>query len=226
MFPESLSIVHQLYVCVDIKRTLSKKILSRTCIIATKCSYQSLLFTNKLFLLFSVPPTNSSGNATNTTEPITPLPGSNTHGNYDPDSTVGQWDQKGARSSASATAGPFCSLSAITLKVLIVKLLSLCCRFVYQSTNLIDLWVIMILCALSTSTSSELRTKRSKNMRKVCLFLVQLSRLYDYQTWKTEIHEVRKGLWAFFLDCAFRMLIGWAGRLRSRGRKWPKQEVT
>ena len=23
-----------------------------------------------------------------------------------------------------------------------------------------------------------------------------------------EIHEVRKGLWAFFLNCAFRMLIG------------------
>ena len=31
-----------------------------------------------------------------------------------------------------------------------------------------------------------------------------------------EIHEVRKGLWSFFLDCAFRMLIGWAGKLQSR----------
>ena len=30
-----------------------------------------------------------------------------------------------------------------------------------------------------------------------------------------EIHEVRKDLWAFFLDCAFRMLIGRAGKLRS-----------
>ena len=28
-----------------------------------------------------------------------------------------------------------------------------------------------------------------------------------------EIHEVRKGLWAFYLDCAFRMLIGWLSRL-------------
>ena len=27
-----------------------------------------------------------------------------------------------------------------------------------------------------------------------------------------EIYEVRKGLWA----CAFRMLIGWAGKLQSR----------
>ena len=34
-----------------------------------------------------------------------------------------------------------------------------------------------------------------------------------------EIHAVRKGLWAFFLDCAFRMLIGWADKLRSRGNK-------
>ena len=32
-----------------------------------------------------------------------------------------------------------------------------------------------------------------------------------------EIHEVRKGLWAFFLDCAFRMLIGWAGKLQTHG---------
>ena len=32
-----------------------------------------------------------------------------------------------------------------------------------------------------------------------------------------EIHEVHKGLWAFFLDFAFWMLIGWAGKLRSHG---------
>ena len=33
-----------------------------------------------------------------------------------------------------------------------------------------------------------------------------------------EIHEVRKDIWAFFFrDCALRMLIGWAGKLRSRG---------
>ena len=30
-------------------------------------------------------------------------------------------------------------------------------------------------------------------------------------------HDVRKGLWACFLDCAIRMLIGWAGKLRSYG---------
>ena len=32
-----------------------------------------------------------------------------------------------------------------------------------------------------------------------------------------EIHEVRKDLWASFLDCASRMLIGWTGKLRSHG---------
>ena len=29
-------------------------------------------------------------------------------------------------------------------------------------------------------------------------------------TFCLEIHEVRKGFWAFILDCAFRVLIGWA----------------
>ena len=34
-----------------------------------------------------------------------------------------------------------------------------------------------------------------------------------------EIHEVRKGLWTFFLDCVLRMLIiGWAYKLQSRGK--------
>ena len=55
--------------------------------------------------------------------------------------------------------------------------------------------------------------------------IVKVARLYDYQTWRThfgEIHEVRKGLWAFFLDCAFRLLIGWATKLRSRGGVFPR----
>ena len=32
-----------------------------------------------------------------------------------------------------------------------------------------------------------------------------------------EIYKLRKGLWTNFLDCVFRVLIGWAGKLRSRG---------
>ena len=35
-------------------------------------------------------------------------------------------------------------------------------------------------------------------------------------TFVWEMHKVRKGLWALFLDCDFRVLIGWAGKLRSR----------
>ena len=31
---------------------------------------------------------------------------------------------------------------------------------------------------------------------------------------------MRKGLWVFFLGCAFRVLIGWAGKLWSRGVPW------
>ena len=38
------------------------------------------------------------------------------------------------------------------------------------------------------------------------------------------IHEVRKGLWAFFPDCAFRMLIGFAEKLRSHCS--PTTEIT
>ena len=30
------------------------------------------------------------------------------------------------------------------------------------------------------------------------------------------MHEVREGLWAFFPDCAFRVLIGWAGKFHSQ----------
>ena len=64
----------------------------------------------------------------------------------------------------------------------------------------------MILCAHSTSSQREQSTKRrsrSENIRKVCYSTVKITGLYDYQTWTThfflEIHEVRKGLWAFFL---------------------------
>ena len=49
--------------------------------------------------------------------------------------------------------------------------------------------------------------------------VVKITSFSDYQTWPTlfwEIHEVRKGLWAFYLDCAFRMLIDWAGNKDGR----------
>ena len=68
----------------------------------------------------------------------------------------------------------------------------------------------MILCARSTLRSSE--------QSKVDLLSVRIRRFMIVQTWQTHcfgflrIHEVRKGLWAVFLDCAIRMQIGWAGK--------------
>ena len=38
--------------------------------------------------------------------------------------------------------------------------------------------------------------------------IVKITRLPDWQTWQTN-HEVRKGLWAFFLDCIFRMIVSY-----------------
>ena len=98
-------------------------------------------------------------------------------------------------------------------------------------SDLVALWVIkikkpMILCARSTSRSREQKPKScGDNMRKVCSFyshnnkIVWLSNMADMFVW--DIHEVRKGLWAFILDCAFRVLSGWAGELWSHGRnRW------
>ena len=45
--------------------------------------------------------------------------------------------------------------------------------------------------------------------------LVKITRMYDCQTWPTRGAQRHVG---FFLDCALRMLIGWADKLRSRGR--------
>ena len=67
----------------------------------------------------------------------------------------------------------------------------------------------MIFCARSTLRSREART-----CERFVYSVVKITRLYDYQTWRTlffwEIHEVRKGIWAFLLDCALWELIGWA----------------
>ena len=49
--------------------------------------------------------------------------------------------------------------------------------------------------------------------------IVKITRLYDYQTWRTHLINVRgaQRYVGFFLDCAFRMLIGWEDELPSRG---------
>ena len=66
---------------------------------------------------------------------------------------------------------------------------------VIRFSDLVDLWVIKI------TRSRELKTKT-----RVCDSAVTMTKLYDYQTWQTHV----LGLWAFILDCAFWVLIGWA----------------
>ena len=68
----------------------------------------------------------------------------------------------------------------------------------------------MILCGRSTSRSREQSTRRtscSERIRKVCLFYGQNNNCMIIKHGRqilSEIHVVRKGLWAFFLGCAFR----------------------
>ena len=80
----------------------------------------------------------------------------------------------------------------------------------------------MILCARSTSRSREQSTKRgasSVNVWKVCSFDSHNNKiLWLWFMRNLKIYKARKGIWAFSLDCAFRMLIGWAGKLQSHGR--------
>ena len=80
----------------------------------------------------------------------------------------------------------------------------------------------MILCARSTSRSREQSTKRgssSENMWKICSFDSHNNKiLWLWFMRNLKIYKARKGIWAFSLDCAFRMLIGWAGKLQSHGR--------
>ena len=82
----------------------------------------------------------------------------------------------------------------------------------------------MILCARSTSRSSEQSAKRrsrSETMLKVCLFYSQNIKIL----WLSNMEDTRlekftrcaKVCGLFFLDCALRVLIGCAGRLWSRG---------
>ena len=97
-------------------------------------------------------------------------------------------------------------------------------------SDLVDLWVVkikksMILCARSTWRSSE-QAKRIENAsakrimqrerEKFVYSLVKITRLTDYQTWRTHSRGAQRHV-GFFLDCALRMLIGWADKFRSHG---------
>ena len=60
----------------------------------------------------------------------------------------------------------------------------------------------MWLCARSAE-QHETHGSRSENMRKVCLFFSQNNKIVIFINMADifgEIHEVRKGFWAFFLS--------------------------
>ena len=116
------------------------------------------------------------------------------------------------------------------------RMLNLCTRgsvhrFRHASFHAIgfsDWWAIqintkkpMILCARSASRSrgqSMTRRSKSENTWKV-YSSVKVTRLYDDPTWPTHLFEKsqRCGFFFFFVHCASGVLIGWAGKLRSRG---------
>ena len=97
-------------------------------------------------------------------------------------------------------------------------------------SDLVDLWVIkikktMILCARSTSRSREESMTQIKRREHVngLFILVTITRFYDYQTWPTHmLLRNSRGAQRFVgfcsLDCAFRVLIGWVGKLQSYDR--------
>ena len=66
-------------------------------------------------------------------------------------------------------------------------------------------------------------------MRKVGLFYSQ--KYNDYKTWPAhfvfeKFMRCAKVYGLLFLDCAFRVLIGWAGKLQSHGGNKKKGKVT
>ena len=90
-------------------------------------------------------------------------------------------------------------------------------------SDLVDLWVIkikkpMILCACSTSRSREQSTKYADHTARTCLFyshnnkIVWLSNMED--TFLEKFTSCAKVCGICFLNCALRVLIGWADKLR------------
>ena len=65
----------------------------------------------------------------------------------------------------------------------------------------------MILCARRTSRSRELRKQRRSRSEEDYVIIKHGRRIFR------GMHEVRKGLCFFFLDCDFGKLIGWGGKL-------------
>ena len=100
------------------------------------------------------------------------------------------------------------------------------CIHVVGFSDLIYLWVIIrylkkkptILCARSTLRCTvHCIKRRSCCQSKWKLYsIAKITRLYDYQTWKTHFwrnSQCAQRFVGFFLACAFKMLIGWTGKL-------------
>ena len=90
-------------------------------------------------------------------------------------------------------------------------------------SDLVDLWVIkikkpMILCARSTPRTRDAE-HAARTYESFVYSIVKITNMTDTFCCCWEIYEVRKGLWAFFLIVFLGMLIGWAGKLRSRDNK-------
>ena len=96
-------------------------------------------------------------------------------------------------------------------------------------SDLIALWVIkikksMILCALSTFEIIQNILYSKQHMKHTVdeapkRFVYSKSKIVifsDYQTWPTHSQGAQRFL-GFFLDCAFRILLYWAGKYRSHG---------
>ena len=68
------------------------------------------------------------------------------------------------------------------------------------------------------------RARNAEEVARTCerfvYFIVKITKLYDYQTWQTHFGGNSRGAQRFvgFLSStAFRMLIGWAGKLQTHG---------
>ena len=82
----------------------------------------------------------------------------------------------------------------------------------------------MILCARCMSRSREQRS-RSENMWKVCLFYRQNNKIVWLSNMSEMLLRNSRGAQRFVgFDCAFRVLIGWAGKLWSREHKVQRPE--
>ena len=79
-------------------------------------------------------------------------------------------------------------------------------------SDLVDLWVIRIKAFARVVRRDHVNRARNADHAARTCEGCDCAIIKPGRNIFGEIHEVRKGMWAFFLDCTFRMLIGWAGK--------------